>query len=251
MTMLLGTRRSLFGGRKATYADKVLSYNPIIYFPMNETAGLTAVNLGTLGTAANGTYTGVTLNNAVGPDGTNGAPFFDGANDYLDFFSAAFDAAFSGATGTAMVWFRVANAGVWTDGSTRLQMSIFDDALNYYDLRKLNANNQAQVVGNAGGGVGTFLNAAANETTWVHYAVTWSDGANADELIGYYAGVAMGAASAALNAWTGGGLNATRVVFGAQTTGPAGPWHGWLAHGAIWGSVLTPAQILDLATPTG
>ena len=64
MGLLLSTRRALIGSVAPTYMDKVLSYNPLVYFPMNETAGLTAVNYGSLGTAANGTYTGVTLANA-------------------------------------------------------------------------------------------------------------------------------------------------------------------------------------------
>ena len=111
MTMLLGTRRSLFGGRKATYMDKVLSYSPILYYPMNETAGATAVNAGTLGSAADGAYTGVTLNNTTGPDGTNGAPYFDGVNDYLDGTTAALIAALSLQVGSVLIWLKVANAG--------------------------------------------------------------------------------------------------------------------------------------------
>ena len=249
MGLLLSTRRALMGAVVApTYADKVLSYSPIIYFPMDETAGVTAVNYGTLGTAANGTYTGVTLANAAGPSGETSVPFFDGANDYLDFFSAAFDAAFNGATGTAMVWAQAFNAGVWTDGSIRYVIRMYDDANNAYLMDKGNGANAFFQEGEAGAGLASIGTGGHNPVAWTCYGITWSDGNNDDQFKAFIDGAQTGATSAALNNWSGGGLTNTATVIGALNTGAVFSWHGWMGDAAVFDYVLTPAQILDLAT---
>ncbi|MCL5097473.1 MAG: LamG domain-containing protein, partial [Candidatus Omnitrophica bacterium] len=41
---------------KADYQTEVLADGPLVYYPFNETSGFTAVNKGSLGAAANGTY---------------------------------------------------------------------------------------------------------------------------------------------------------------------------------------------------
>ena len=83
-------------------------------------------------------------------------------------------------------------------------------------------------------------------TTWMHLAITWSDSNNDDEFKAFINGAQTGATSAALNAWAGGGLGT--ALFGAALAIPFAVWHGWLSDGAVWDTVLTPAQILDLAT---
>lgn len=230
------------------YYEKVLGYGPIVYWPLWETAGAVADNLGTLGAAADGTYVGVTLNNAIGPDGVNGCPFFDGANDFVNIFSAAFNAAFNGATGTVVIWARVNAAAVWADGAQRYAFHIYDDATNYYKVQKVGAASTIQFQGVAGGGNATTNVNPFSDTAWFHIAITWSDGANADQFISYINGVQQGGASPNLNIWAGGGLSNIRTLIGAQITTPSLVWHGWLAHCAVWTSVLTPAQILDIAT---
>ena len=112
-------RRRILGG---SYADKVLSYGPIAYWPLWETAGASAACL--VNPAQSGTAVGVTwANDATGAFGT-AAPFFDGANDDINIYTAALAAAFSGHVGSLMVWCRVANAGVWTDGAARLSVNV-------------------------------------------------------------------------------------------------------------------------------
>ena len=61
----------------------ILSYNPIAYWPMNELTGTTMVNYGSLGTAANGTYSGVTLDQVDAPGGGR-AGLLDGVNDNVN-----------------------------------------------------------------------------------------------------------------------------------------------------------------------
>ena len=241
MTMLLGTRRSLFGGRRATYIDKVLSYGPIAYWPLNETAGLTAVNYGTLGTAANGTYTGVTLANAVGPDGVNGAPFFDGANDYVNIGNATFLGAFDGSEGSAAGWIRVANAGVWTDGTERRYLRI-EGAGGFVLLRRTNANTQLSYLYSAGGVTENINYNTTSPTIWIHVGITWS--ASADLVVAYLNGVPVGS-SGTLGVF---GAAPNLAIIGAESAVPARVWNGWMAHWAIFGQALSAPAMADLAT---
>ena len=100
------------------YAQRILSIAPnniVGYWPLDEHSGTTVTDKSRQGN--NGSYTGVTLNNAKGPDG-RGIPFFDGTNDFGDIYSAALNSDFNGNEGAMMGWFKVQNSGVWTDGST-------------------------------------------------------------------------------------------------------------------------------------
>lgn len=246
MGLLLGTRRALMGAIPTTYADKVLGYSPILYYPMNETAGAVAVNYGTLGTGANGAYTGVTLANAAGPAGEGMAPFFDGANDYLNAFTAALAAAFTASTtGTIVQWCRVFNAGVWTDGAARGASRWYADAPNLIGMTKDSANNQWFFDYRANGLTEREIVNPYNNTAWYHAAITWNQTTN--WIYGYLDGVLQGGGEAIANNWMGGAL--TAAVIGAFSTVPGQVWHGWIAHTAVFTTDLTQPQIADLANP--
>ena len=89
-------------------SSTILALNPIAYWKLDETSGTTAINYGTLGTAANGTYSGATLGQVAAPGGGL-APLFDGANDLLNIYSVALQGAFNGATGSALIFGMVYN----------------------------------------------------------------------------------------------------------------------------------------------
>ena len=62
----------------------VLSNNPVAYWRLNDSSGVTADNLGTLGSTVDGTYTnGVTLNGAPLYSGAGSSADFDGINDVI------------------------------------------------------------------------------------------------------------------------------------------------------------------------
>ena len=241
----LSHRRRILGG---TYNKRVLKTWPIAYWPLNEGGGTNAACL--VNPAQNGTAVGVTwANDNTGPFGTP-APYFDGANDYVNIYSAAFDAAFSGATGSALIWCKVANVGVWTDTASRKALILYSDADNNYWLEKNSVNNRARWGGAAGAGAALILKNAVSTTGWVCLAVTWSDGANADQFKAFWNGTQEGATSAALNNWGGVGLdNGTTNIGCLSNAVPSQPWHGWLAHAAVWDRALTQAEITALANP--
>lgn len=236
------------------YYRKVLYYRPIAYWPLWETSGMVARCL--VNTAQNGTYTGVTLGQAGIGDG-NTCPLFDGANDYCDIYTAAFKDAFAlyndptglldESEGTVMVWAKVANAGVWTDGADRFLLQLAVDANNRLLCAKTITNNRLFLKYAAGG---AFEDQAINGMTtieWMCLGMTWSKSAGANgEVKHFLNGVQQGATDTALGVWVG-NLAAAATTIGASSTGPAEPWHGWLAHCAVWDTPLTPTQIADLA----
>ena len=227
------------------YSDKVVGYAPILYYQMNETAGVNITNYGTLGAAADGTHSaGVTVGDALGPDGVGLAPFYDGANDYTNAASVALVAAWNNNTMSWMVWFKVANAGVWTDGSLRANMQ-FGVAADQAQIYKSNANNRFYWSWNGTVATKAVANNAASSTDWVCVASTWD--ATSNEYKAFWNGVQEGATQNGAGAMTG--ISNPRIAYGSLTNNAANwPWHGWLAHCAIWDRVLTPAEIADLAT---
>ena len=238
-------RRRVLSG---SYIDKVLSYDPIAYWPLTEHSGTVAHCL--VNGAQNGTYSSDVSAMGIGTgigDG-NDAPYFDGTNDYCNIYSATLNTVFNGATGTMMIWYKVNGAGVYTDGTARNSFSIYDGVQNYGKLYRSTADNRCDWMFEAGDGQAFVSDFPSSVITWIHGVMTWSDANNDDEMKGYKNAAQVGATSAALNAWAGDGLDPATCCIGAESTVPGKPWHGWLAHAAAWSRVLTATEIADLAT---
>lgn len=123
------------------YTDRVLAYSPIAYWPLNEASGGTAEDLS--GNNYDGSYTGVDLGQTGIGDG-NTAPYFDGTNDYVNIYSTGFRDVFNGAEGTVVIWAKVFNADVWTDGNVRYPTEFRVDGSNYvYAWTKFSNNSLA------------------------------------------------------------------------------------------------------------
>lgn len=239
MGLLRGTRRALLGLGGQIYIEKVLSYGPIAYWPLNETSGVTAACQ--VNAAQNGTYTGVTLGQAGIGDGQT-CPLFDGANDYADIQSATLASVFNGGEGSIVIWVKVSGAGVWTDGTTRFIMRIQPDPDNRVQMFRNAANNTLAWLYRSGGTITQVKNAGYSAVNWFHLALTWA--AVADEVKAYYNGTQAGATVNGLGVWAG---VPSLSVIGAATIPPINVWDGYLAHAAVWNRALTPAEIADLA----
>ena len=237
----LSHRRRILGG---TYAERVLAYSPLIYFPLNELSGTNAANLGSLGASADGTYTGATLNNAPGPDGKDGAPLFDGTDDNVNIYTAALATAFDGDEGTLMLWQKVYSAAVWTDDTYRFGLILGYNTSNRIQLLKGNdADSNELVASRRASNTNKKASTAVTPTAWFHHAITWST--TADEQRNYYAGSQYGTTQTSLGSWTG-TLADTWCYIGAYNNGTL-PWYGWLAHAALFDYPMTATQIADLA----
>lgn len=226
-------------GSQPTYMDKVLSYAPIAYWPLAEASGTAAVNYGTLGTDANGAYTGVDLANAIGPDGVNSAPYFDGTNDYVNVLTNAFKGAIAPAIGTIMVWIkRPADPG-WNASDADYFVEFRFSSSSY--VIRIYKSNATIVFRYQSGATVVTLSATESSTDWLHLALTWTVAGN--ELKAYRNGSQLGTTKTGLVAPTG---DLSLATIGALDLNPNNPWLGHLAHVAVWTSVLTAAQIADL-----
>ena len=230
---------SLGGGALKSYADKVLGYGPIAYWPLWDTAGAATCLVNPL---QNGTYNGPILANGSGPDGSP-CPWFDGANDFVDVFTATLAGVFTGNLNTVCIWSKVNAAGSWTDGVIReLHRFRFTAAGGYLRAFKTNAANALQWTRFDGVGAQNVGTGGHADTGWMLIAQTLTVAGNqykafknAVQENGTQVG--LGNMGAALD----------QAYLGDSTGGGAAPWHGWLAHAMVFPYVLSQPQLQDLA----
>jgi hypothetical protein len=226
----------------SAYAQAVIATNPIAYWIMGETAGSTAACQ--MNALNNGTYTGVTLNNTTGPDGVTGAPFFDGINDMLNVKTANFIGNWDPDEHTVMIWAKVYNAGVWTDGATRIMWQIVQDGSNYSQCRNPSAPASRMTGYEIWNGGSARTKTSMSDTDWMHIVSRRSKSASNYKF--FYNGASWGSGNDNPNA---GATGLTKALIGVQTPSPpTNVWHGWLAHAAVWDSALSDATILSLAS---
>lgn len=234
------------GSQEAAYVAKVLALSPIAYWVLGEHTGAVAYDQ-IDPPDQNGTHVGVTLGNAGIGDGQV-CPYYDGANDYTNVYSAALNAAFNGPEGTLVGWLKVANVGVWTDGNPHRVAYLRGDANNDLSILKAGANNRLQVIYRTGA-TNEVVNADGYVTTdWLHLGCTFSDSNNSAEVAIFVSGAQVGAAVAVANPWGAASLNSSQTLIGAWNQTGTNVWLGYLAHVAIWDSVLTAPQMATLAT---
>ncbi len=231
-----------FAGLSA-YAVKVLTFDPIVYWPLWETSGNIAEDIS--GNGNNGQYTGVLLGQPGIGDGRT-APFFDGTSDFVDILFGGFGPLFNGAEGSISIWGIVENVGVWTDGDAR-DIVRLREGLASADLliiRKLNPS-QLQFRYSTDTAGAYIFNAATNDINWFHAAITWSQAGALTEF--YFNGAVVGPSGNSAAPW-GADPNGIANTIGASETTPFSVWQGNIAHAAIFDYELSPAQVLDLAT---
>lgn len=236
------------------YYQKVLSYDPIAYWMMNEDQGTIAYDMVTARNAGaqNGAYTGVTLGQPGIGDG-NTCPLFDGANDYNDIYSAGYAGVFDGDEGTITLWLQVSGAGIWADGAQHYLVSIRADNDNYVAVFKSATNNRLTFLRRGGAANKQVNYDTAAPTEWIFVALTWSVSAGINGEMRAWYGTSgtfgqVGITQTALNAWGGAGLDNIRTVIGASVTTPGSVWDGLVAHVVSFDRALSHAELSDLFT---
>jgi len=233
------SHRRRIGG---SYIDKVLGHAPTAYWPLNEASGAVATELVN---GWNGAYTGVTLGQPGIGDGET-CPLFGGATDFVDVFSTALSAAFSGDEGSALLWCKVFNVGVWSDGGFRYAVRYGNVANEYVAMTKRSTNDTMRTE-RSGAAFKALNYTPFSSTAWFPCCVTWSLSAGVDGELKFYVNGVHRGTETGIGAF-GGVLENGHVVIGAQRTTPTFPWYGWLAHAAVWaGTILTLPQIVDLS----
>ena len=226
------------------YARKVLSVERaslISDLPLWEQAGSVARDF--TGNGRNGASVGVTLGEPGIGDGRTSYGF-DGANDYVNWYSAGLAAAFNGAEGTlGPMWFKMP-AAAWTDGLVRAS-NIGADGTNYVRLQKAAANGTVAFIYSAGT-IQSRTKSGLSTTDWFSMTITWKK--SDDEVKPYWNGVQEGATLNGLGIWAGAPA-ATRCVIGAALTTPTFPFLGNIQHVPLRNKALTPAQVAYLSKP--
>ncbi len=231
------------GAQEAEYVAKVLALSPIGYWPLGEHGGSVAYDY-VDPPNRNGAHAGVTLGQAGIGDGQT-CPLYDGAAAHTNIYTATLAAAFDGNEGTLSIWGKVKESSVWADGAQRSLIRFAVDGNNYIELIKTVAANGLSFNYRAGGTTDTVFLGSISTTDWFHMALTWS--ASADEVKAFYNGAQTGATQTGLGVWAGTPATWGHNIGSGNTT-PITPWSGYLAHGAVWDSVLTPGQIASLAS---
>lgn len=218
------------------YWQQLLSIPDLIaLWRQNELTGTDSID--SSGNGHDGTYTGVTLADGVGPDGSP-VPFFDGVNDLNDVYSAGLAAAFNEAEGSFIAWARVDEGAVWVDNARREIIRFLASGTDFILMDK-DDNNLLRWSYTAGGTAETVTKAATPDG-WFLMGLTWS--ATDDEVKAYYNGVQEGATQTGLGTFTG-DLGATTTCIGAASTAAANVWNGGVGIGALWGRALTGAEM--------
>jgi hypothetical protein len=206
---------------------------PIACFPGGETSGTVAKNIGSLGLAADGTISGVTLNAIDGPAGTR-AWSLDGVNDYAYLEAApltALNTALNKDVHTILIWSKIHTI----DTSRDTMFQLYTDANNYELSQKANAT-LYETNRYANTEVDTRY-VGVSDTGWHLFAIAVDADANVTKV--YYDAVQQGANLTTNNAWVG---DLVGFVIGRLAVAGSYYWYGYLSHAAIFSTVLALEQ---------
>lgn len=230
-------------GCQDDYAQRILHTRPgnlIAYWPLDEQSGAVAHDLS--GNAFHGVYTGVDLMQPGIGDGRT-SPYFDGTNDYVNIYSAAFNAAWAPTEMTALGWAKM-NASVWQDGTYRhffiLQTAAAQNRL--WIRRHASGNGRIEFYQRATSATAaSILVQVAYRNDWVCFAISASLSAN--QVKPYIDGVLCNAPVAFSGTTWNEALAATTTCIGAGSTVPVNSMLGNIAHCALWNCALTPQEM--------
>lgn len=227
-----------------TYSQMILSTFSDVYaiYPLNET-GVATTAIETVN-GYNGTLNGPTLAAIAGPGASMGnAAFYDGLVDYCQLPAASLDGPFDPNLGTMMIWMRVFNAGVWTDGTSRVLFTLGVNSTNRILLYRTATNNNFQFYMNAGGTVAS-RDIVISSTAWNCYGLTWNKTSN--RIRAYLNGVQQGADLVYTGTWVGSLVNSQSQIC---ATNGGFFWHGYPSFLVLSSAEATAAQMLAAATP--
>lgn len=219
-----------------TAADALVGYWPLTQQTID------GVTVGALrNSALNGTARGVSWEQP-GITSVDMAARFEGRSS-IDLYSVALRDGFP-ASGTLMLWARVGTPEVWESGIwSRLAEFVLGPADDRLYIG-LNANEPGALVAEYRvNGDRLFGALQADRTTdWFHTAVVWGP----ETFALYLNGELVVSKSRVVEAWTG---TLQQAVLGANGKQSAQFFEGWLAHVALWDTMLSAEQIEPLAQP--
>lgn len=208
----------------------------VAFWPLTETTGVVANDIVN---SRNGSYSGTyTLADTVGPDGTY--PSFAGTGG-IDVYSASLSSAFPSDEGSIILWGKVTDNSVWSDGSANPLAFFRVDASNFVRIQRYTTNNTLQWQYMAGG-VNKTVILNANTTEWFQAAITWSK--SQDLVKTYFKGQQNYYNFTGLGTWTG-SLSSTFTKLFMSTAGSW--WDGSGANVVLLNRPATATEINDLS----
>lgn len=231
--------------QEAAYIRKVLSYQPIGYWPLIDASGAVAGNLGAGGDARlDAVASGVTWGAETGPDGALLAPSFDGVNDKITLDSTKVADVFNPDNYTVFLWFKMSSADVWSDGTQRRLFIFFEDGSNWLLISKETTTNRLQFWVLHQTLNRTYNHSVTPDALWHSAAISFDSATGLAKY--YYDGTELG---------SGSGLSAMALTspfnYATIGTNSSAQFHdGSIAHFQLYGRTLTAAEIANLASAT-
>lgn len=199
--------------------------NLIQYFRMIETAGTLAND--TSSENNDGAYIDVALDAEPSPISDETMPEFS-ANGLVNLYSAGLVADFDPALGTVVLWLKVLDISIWSDGAYHWLLRLYADNDNYIDIFKnTTPHNQLIFIYKAGG---TAVQATVTITPTAGnmcIAMTWDTAL--DRMRAFVDGVQQGSDHSGLGIWVGDITPFTSCLGAAVSDGTFG-WEGYLAQ---------------------
>jgi hypothetical protein len=229
-----GFATSWYGYKVPNYFE-LFGSSIIRYWPLDDPADSTAAR-DISGNNGAGAPTSVTFGTA-GRNGRSCATF-NGTASKINVYSTAFNTIFNNAEGTAMFWFRVTAAAVWTDATLRVGIIIDGGATGRLYLCKSTTNNLIQAA-YTGGVTARTREITCSTLVWNHMTMTWSQAANQFK---FYLNGVQGGATQTIGTWNG-ALTTTNNYVGAYSIDPLFPWSGLLSEVVLLNRPATPTEI--------
>lgn len=199
--------------------------NLIQYFRMIETAGTLAND--TSSENNDGTYIDAALDAEPSPISDETMPEFS-ANSLVNLYSAGLVADFDPSLGTVVLWLKVSDISIWSDGAYHWLLRLYADNDNYIDIFKnTTPHNQLIFIYKAGG---TAVQATVTITPTAGnmcIAMTWDTAL--DRMRAFVDGVQQGSDHSGLGIWVGDITPFTSCLGAAVSDGTFG-WEGYLAQ---------------------
>jgi len=228
----------LYRGSRLSFAQKVTTLSPWLWWKTNETSGTTITDYGSGSNDGTLTIGSGSLNQA-GPTSDTKSILFDGTATQITKTLTFADA--QGREGT-LLWWQKNEAAYWTDNTFR-RTRVYKDASNNLLVGKLN-NNQLQFQYVAGGTTVNATITSPNTTTgWFLMAATWSLSGDAAKCYQILQGgsTVVSASASTVGTYTGGASTLFQVTYGGNAM------KGYISNVVQIGSALSQAQLVDLA----
>lgn len=230
------------GGGTQEYWQKVKALfgsSIVAYWPLWETGGTTVTDVKNGLTGSLGTGGATPTLGATGIGDGKTAISFDGG-DFINIYSTALNAAFNGAELTLLLWAKVTDATIWSDGANHYMMKLDADANNNIYIFK--ATNGKLYTGCYLGGANSANNIIPTNEGWFRLGLIISKSGNLIRM--YINGTNQHVDDSNIGTWVG-ALAANINTIGSANTTPSSPWKGSLAHVVLLNKAATDAEMMQ------